>query len=364
MNQFNVRDGRSFRDVVGTSNGGGGHRQDSRVSNGGPVAAGEKFIVVPDRTVAFRELFGVAMVGTTVILEILVDFHSLMRIAKIVFKRIQYLGGLSILVSFSDGESASRFLESQLFSKVIHVPEFLEEDQDLSVFKIEVLVGEALRIRESVTMRWKSRSFRVWVEEEQEIRVPDCLVSQGGISSDEGSVMQSSPVGNLDVSGTYGVEGTQKVEGWEEIEETPEENVGIPHIDVPMHEVGTTVGGGVEMNGVGPTRDEGGIKDGIPSVRSKEGVNDGGSVFNGLFSFPRSNFSRAHHKVNLGSKSRLGQAHVNKGSPPVDQRPKKRSRSEEKDAEPGFSFIGFSDRAIRMSEEEILGEARVEGGST
>ncbi|MFS8003412.1 putative RNA-binding domain superfamily [Helianthus anomalus] len=34
IRQLNVRDGRSFRDVVGTSNGGGGFHQDSGVFNG------------------------------------------------------------------------------------------------------------------------------------------------------------------------------------------------------------------------------------------------------------------------------------------------------------------------------------------
>ncbi|KAJ0704417.1 hypothetical protein HanPI659440_Chr14g0562471 [Helianthus annuus] len=363
FNHFNVRDGRSFRDVVGSSNGG---------PHGGPDGAGEKSVVVPDRMVAFKESFGLAVVGRTVNLETLVDFHRLLRIAKIEYYRIQYLGGLSILVSFSDGEAASRFLESreiwnpwfskleawggqslplervaclklcgiplhliesdvlklvgELFSKVIHVPESLEEDKDLSFFRIGVLAGEAQRIREFVSLKWKNISFRVWVEEEQEIWVPDCLVGQDGSSSGGGSAEQSSPVGNLGDSGGVGVEGSQKVEGWEGIDESPVEIVGIPHNDTPMHEVVFNVGGGAEVNGGGPSRDDEGIKDGNPFVGSKAGLFDGGSFTNGPCPTRRSKSPRNHRKVNMGCNSNLGRSQVNCGSPPVDQRPKKRSR--------------------------------------
>ncbi|KAJ0703810.1 hypothetical protein HanPI659440_Chr14g0555421 [Helianthus annuus] len=113
LKQFNVRDGRSFCDVVSPSIGGGGSRLDSGVFSGGVGVAGEKSVVVPDRTSAFQEWTGKAVVGRTVDLETLVDFHRLMRIAKLAYYRIQYLGGLSILVSFFDEESASFFLESQ-----------------------------------------------------------------------------------------------------------------------------------------------------------------------------------------------------------------------------------------------------------
>ncbi|KAM0070474.1 putative RNA recognition motif domain, nucleotide-binding alpha-beta plait domain superfamily [Helianthus debilis subsp. tardiflorus] len=72
----------------------------------------EKVVVVPDRTVAFSDLVGKAVVGRTVDLETLVDFNRLLGIAKSKFAKIHYLGGLSILVSFADEESTKTFLEA------------------------------------------------------------------------------------------------------------------------------------------------------------------------------------------------------------------------------------------------------------
>ncbi|KAJ0657265.1 hypothetical protein HanLR1_Chr14g0545051 [Helianthus annuus] len=72
-----------------------------------------KVLVVSDRTSTFKDFYGVSVVGRTVDLETLVDFDKLLRIAKVPYVRIQYLGGLSILISFVDEASANRFLESR-----------------------------------------------------------------------------------------------------------------------------------------------------------------------------------------------------------------------------------------------------------
>ncbi|KAJ0571130.1 putative RNA recognition motif domain, nucleotide-binding alpha-beta plait domain superfamily [Helianthus annuus] len=95
---FNIRDNRSYSDVGSCSG----------VGN----AVAEKMVVVPDRMSAYKELHGLAVVGRTTDLETLVDFNRLMKIAKFEYSRLQYLGGLSILISFTDEASAARFLES------------------------------------------------------------------------------------------------------------------------------------------------------------------------------------------------------------------------------------------------------------
>ncbi|MFS7990228.1 putative RNA-binding domain superfamily [Helianthus anomalus] len=170
---------------------------------------------------------------TTFNLETLVDFDKLLRIAKVGFKNIQYLGGLSILVSFGDSEGAKSFLGSRkvwdpwfsklesweghalplervvwlkisgvslhllnpevldmvggVFGKVLNVKESFLKEKDLSVTTVAVLAGEATRVREMIKVVWKDRSFRVWVEEEPEDWIPDCLrfdeVSKSGILS-------------------------------------------------------------------------------------------------------------------------------------------------------------------------------------
>ncbi|KAF5820956.1 putative RNA recognition motif domain, nucleotide-binding alpha-beta plait domain superfamily [Helianthus annuus] len=110
-NTSNLRDARKYSDVVGTSKEGGGSIKfrDNRKEEGNKVF--EKSIVVPDKTGAFSNLSGLALVGRTVDLETLVDFDRLLRIAKTIVANIQYLGGLSLLITFHDVASASSFLE-------------------------------------------------------------------------------------------------------------------------------------------------------------------------------------------------------------------------------------------------------------
>ncbi|MFS7939365.1 hypothetical protein Hanom_Chr05g00450881 [Helianthus anomalus] len=61
-----------------------------------------------------------------------------------------------------------------------------------------------------VSLRWNNRSFKVWVDEELEVWVPDCLGSQG---SDGRKSSMSSPVVDLQSSGDMGNEGVQEKEG-------------------------------------------------------------------------------------------------------------------------------------------------------
>ncbi|MFS7954960.1 putative RNA recognition motif domain, nucleotide-binding alpha-beta plait domain superfamily [Helianthus anomalus] len=106
-----LRDGRSYSDVVGKSLGGGGPNW---VQQPDYVQGYEKYVVVPDKTGAFSSLFGLALVGRVVNLETLVDFDKLLSIAKVSVANIQYLGGLSLLISFHDVEAAKKFLDSKV----------------------------------------------------------------------------------------------------------------------------------------------------------------------------------------------------------------------------------------------------------
>ncbi|KAJ0485317.1 putative RNA recognition motif domain, nucleotide-binding alpha-beta plait domain superfamily [Helianthus annuus] len=193
--QFNTRDFRSYRDVLGkgkvegSSKEVGGSYSDSSVG-------GWKSVVVPDRTATFRDLWGVAMVAKSVDLETLVDLNRLFRIAKVNYTNIQYLGGLSTLITFADESVAKNFLEAgdvwgpwfskldawegqslsfervawirllgvplhllesdvvkmvgEGFGKVLYVPKSSGEEKDLSMGMVGVLVGEVDRIKEFV----------------------------------------------------------------------------------------------------------------------------------------------------------------------------------------------------------------------
>ncbi|KAM0015977.1 putative RNA recognition motif domain, nucleotide-binding alpha-beta plait domain superfamily [Helianthus debilis subsp. tardiflorus] len=154
----------------------------SEAEVGGSHGVLEKTLVVPDRSVAFYDLHGLALVGRTVDLETLVDIDRLLGIARTEFSRIHYLGGLSILISFKDSESAREFLSARtvwgpwfsklelwngqslslerviwlkvhgiplhifdpglldqiggLYGKVLHLPKSLDEELDLSVVRV------------------------------------------------------------------------------------------------------------------------------------------------------------------------------------------------------------------------------------
>ncbi|KAF5793423.1 hypothetical protein HanRHA438_Chr09g0429491 [Helianthus annuus] len=236
----------------------------------------EKVLVVPDRTVAFKEVFGVALVGKTVDLETLIDFDRLLKIAGTEYVRLQYLGGLSILISFSDEESARRFLDAkviwgpwfskldpwngqslplervawlrihgvplyilepdvldqigEMFGKVLYVPKLLVEEQDLSMSRVGILVGESFRVREVVTLKWKNRCYRVMVEEEEEeVWVPDCLKSSVEVSSGEDSPLQSSPVIQVPVDHFEEAKGFRHLDSQEEGEGS---GIAIPKGDL------------------------------------------------------------------------------------------------------------------------------------
>ncbi|KAF5822559.1 hypothetical protein HanXRQr2_Chr01g0028021 [Helianthus annuus] len=268
----NLRDARSYREVVGKSNTIGSSSNHAGMEEG--IRVREKSIVVPDKTGAFNDLFGMALVGRTVDLETLVDFDKLLRIAKLSVANLQYLGGLSLLISFSDADSAKVFMDAKKvwgpwfskldywsgqslplervawlklcgiplhlldpvvlglvgdsFGKLLHVPKLYEEDLDLSTVRVGVLVGSSGRIKEEVSLRWKDRSFRIWVEEDSDVWVPDFLDRDVDSDLVDDSSPEFSPVDDT-VSGSGEMEGLQSSEFGVPVEETPN-NVGpIPH---------------------------------------------------------------------------------------------------------------------------------------
>ncbi|KAM0028546.1 hypothetical protein Hdeb2414_s0018g00515171 [Helianthus debilis subsp. tardiflorus] len=240
---------------------------------------GNKVVVVPDRTAAFKEFFGISVVGRTVNLETLVDFDKLLRIANVPYSRIQYLGGLFLLISFVDVASANSFLENRdvwgpwfskveawkgqslpmervawlrligiplhlldadvfsligdLFGKVLHYPKCLDDDHDLSLVRVGVLAGEACRIKEVVSVTWKNRNFRVLVEEELDAWVPDCLGFSiiHSHSSGSDSSLNSSPVVSMSESVNVDEVGTGRPGKSGEDVSSPIYEMGNSHAD-------------------------------------------------------------------------------------------------------------------------------------
>ncbi|KAM0005293.1 putative RNA recognition motif domain, nucleotide-binding alpha-beta plait domain superfamily [Helianthus debilis subsp. tardiflorus] len=245
---FNLRDSRSYRDAVGAPKATAGSSSDFGGYREEVTKVKEKSIVVPDRTGAFNDLVGMALVGRTVDLETLVDFDKLLRIAKFSVANLQYLGGLSLLISFHDAESAKLFmgakevwgpwfsrldfwsgqslsfervawlklcgiplhlldpdvlgLVGESFGRLLHIPKLSEVDLDLSTVRVGVLVGFSGRIKEGVSLKWKDRVFRIWVEEDSDVWVPDCLDRDDVSASDGAPSPVGSPADDLNDSGT------------------------------------------------------------------------------------------------------------------------------------------------------------------
>ncbi|MFS7913005.1 putative RNA-directed DNA polymerase [Helianthus anomalus] len=228
------RDFRSYRDVLGK-----GKEKEAGPLNGVFQDSGKQ-VVAPDRTGAMQDLIGVAVVGRTVDLETLVDLDRLLRIAKVSYGKIQYLGGLSVLISFREEPASRLFLKSkdlwgpwfsklsvwegqslpfekvawlrviglplhlldrdiiklvgEPFGKILHVQNDFGDAKDLSFVRIGVLSGVVERIKEVVSLKWKERIYRIMVEEELDVWIPDCLGRMSEGSSAMSSSLASSPV--------------------------------------------------------------------------------------------------------------------------------------------------------------------------
>ncbi|KAJ0725403.1 hypothetical protein HanPI659440_Chr12g0458331 [Helianthus annuus] len=223
----------------------------------------------------------------------------------------------------------------ELFGKVLHVPKMVEEDLDLSVCSVAVLVGEAGRISDAVSLRWNSKSYRIGVEEEQQVWIPDCL----GVSGPNGSnASESSPVVDLQCSGSEGSEESSVKIGEGVDGETIGKNMEPPHVaSFPMHEA-REGGGGHDFE----------VR--FPMQANHESSREVGPVeFNGFKCGPGKESSRPCRRPGVEVKARKAQprSRGNAAGSPADIRPKKRPRNSLEDTEPGlepgFGFVGFTD---------------------
>ncbi|KAJ0430011.1 putative RNA recognition motif domain, nucleotide-binding alpha-beta plait domain superfamily [Helianthus annuus] len=372
---FNVRDVRSYRDVVGTSSTGNGFI-------GAPLSE-EKVVVVPDRVGAFKELRGVAVVGRTANLETLVDIDRLFNIAKIVVANVQYLGGMSLLVSFHDEEAANRFLELKniwepwftkldpwrgqtlpfervvwlklswiplhlfepdvmgqvggLFGKVLHVPNSFEEDQDLSFIRVGVLVGHSSKIEEEVVLKWKSRSFRIRVEEDHEVWVPDCFSRLSDSGSEGFPASDASPADDMHFSG----DGVQ-------VEDQVSDGVGVGHRPAeksPVCEVPSSHADPPEMYGengydAANINEEREFLPFITKQGQQKSVGGGPEVLGIFISGSGEKVGRPRRRSAMGQRLSVPKTHRVVNSSPEEVRPRKRSRGSTEEEVPGFGFVG------------------------
>ncbi|KAF5809210.1 hypothetical protein HanXRQr2_Chr04g0154441 [Helianthus annuus] len=73
----------------------------------------------------------------------------------------------------------------RLYSKVVHASALNGDDKDLSFDLVGILVGDGEKISDRVTLMWKDKKFKVWVEGESSDWTPDCISDDGSWSDAE-----------------------------------------------------------------------------------------------------------------------------------------------------------------------------------
>ncbi|KAL9995881.1 putative RNA recognition motif domain, nucleotide-binding alpha-beta plait domain superfamily [Helianthus debilis subsp. tardiflorus] len=182
---------------------------------------------------AFSGLYGKAFIASMADLDSLKNIKVIIREVCTSEFKVQYLGGLDVLLSFIDKETAiavhgavrsfeSKFLKTSIwngqvigferlawlkvqglplnlidngvinsvggmFGKVVHKANRAENDNDLSFEYVGVLVGNGGKVSEEVLLSWKDRKFRVWVMEELDDWTPDFIEPRrfGGEAANE-----------------------------------------------------------------------------------------------------------------------------------------------------------------------------------
>ncbi|MFS7934270.1 hypothetical protein Hanom_Chr05g00389561 [Helianthus anomalus] len=131
------------------------------------------------------------------------------------------------------------------FGKIVHGSQLEADDGNLSVSWIGLLVGEGERIHNQVTLKWKDKLFRVWIEEECSDWVPES-VGKVNIPSYAGDKFHSDP--------SSPQSGNKKMDG--EVEKTHVINAAdIPSFSNVNNNNCSNMGGCSGMNG-GAREDE------------------------------------------------------------------------------------------------------------
>ncbi|KAM0007643.1 hypothetical protein Hdeb2414_s0136g00808651 [Helianthus debilis subsp. tardiflorus] len=192
---------------------------------------GCKTAVVDNQISAFRGLHGKAVVARMIDLEALKSIYVIMNDICPGVGKVQYLGGLSVLLSFEDNAMAIKFIEDarevigrfssldlwegqsfgfdrlawikivgiplhlinsevfdvvgSVFGKSVHRAGRSDNDDDLSHDYIGVLVGNGKRISEEIKLVWRDRRFSVWVSEESGVWVPEFYKAPSPVTADD-----------------------------------------------------------------------------------------------------------------------------------------------------------------------------------
>ncbi|KAM0017564.1 hypothetical protein Hdeb2414_s0027g00689521 [Helianthus debilis subsp. tardiflorus] len=225
VREFNpIKSGVSFLDILANKS----------------YAVDEEDVVVIDSSVfSLSNLIGRAVVGRTMGFKELRFLKT--SLSKVGYEKanFQYLGGLSVLISFEKGDFVKRFLVDKevwikwfsclnpwlgqslpferlawvsiigvpphlvsrgvfdaigsKYGKVVHPSQFLESDDDLSYDRLGILLDSGNRINGALSLSWQDKRYKVWVIEENNQWLPDFLEEDevsAGVSSELGGNME------------------------------------------------------------------------------------------------------------------------------------------------------------------------------
>ncbi|PWA44295.1 nucleotide-binding alpha-beta plait domain-containing protein [Artemisia annua] len=278
----NYRGGYSYKDTLVNKE----SRDNNNVESMEAVYS-SKVVVIPEATQAFKELHGRALVGRVESLEKLITLDKLMVEAGIGEMVITYIGGLSVLLKFKSDEKAYNFLTDKdvwcrwfsmldrwngqvlsferiawvkiqgvplnlaensvfdkvaaCFGKVVHKAHMCPDDCNLSSTIVGILVGEGVRICDSVVVKWKNRQFKVWVEEGSGTWDPDCV---GAVEVPSFNTCRKS---NEDEDNGGG----ERRSGGSELPINVEVEETILHGNLHEHGANNNDGGNIDTDGVG-----------------------------------------------------------------------------------------------------------------
>ncbi|MFS7913022.1 hypothetical protein Hanom_Chr02g00136741 [Helianthus anomalus] len=159
---------------------------------------------------------------------------SFLKMAEFEGVSLQYLGGLSVLISFDKEDSIKRLLEENIlgvpphlvsrevfdvigskYDKVVKPSQFQESDGNLTYDRLGNLLDTGNRINGVLNLRWQDKRYKIWVVEENDQWIPDFL------EDDEDSVITSSELGGFmeePVLSTPGICGSVDMEDDEFVE--------------------------------------------------------------------------------------------------------------------------------------------------
>ncbi|KAF5804385.1 hypothetical protein HanRHA438_Chr05g0205911 [Helianthus annuus] len=89
------------------------------------------------------------------------------------YERVAWLKLFGVPLHLADNSVFNNIAKE--FGVIVQPAQLSIDDGDLSFAGVGVLVGDGKVINESVSLVWKNRKFKVWIVEDNDVWIPDCM---------------------------------------------------------------------------------------------------------------------------------------------------------------------------------------------